>query len=95
MKAWIDWIGSTCGVGEISGYHNPSDHYSPDNLTPENIKDSGGGIGYNIAGFLNSNNCKAVYEEIKRDYDIVFQSPVKRNKNSGNDFFFIVFKLKD
>lgn len=54
-----------------------------------------GGIGYSVAGFVNNRACKTAYEEIKEHYEIVFQSPVKRNRNSGNQFFFIVFKRKE
>lgn len=93
MKAWIDSLGGACGVGMLSGFDDPPSWCV--NIDVRDVKRTGGGIGYTIAGFIDNLKCKETYEEIQRDYDIVFQSPVKRNKNRGNDFFFIVFKIKD
>ena len=47
--------------------------------------------GLNVISF-NKNQLEAY--DIKERYDIVFQSPVKRNKNSDNMFFFIVYTNK-
>lgn len=75
----------TCGVGVWYGYNRPADWHAE-------VRNFWGGIDYNIAGFVNTINCKRVYNEIKDKHTIVFQSPVKRNRNSGNQFFFVVFK---
>lgn len=53
---------------------------------------SRGGTEYSIAGFVNTQTCKKAYEILKGRFNIVFQSPVRRNLNSGRDFFFCVYK---
>jgi hypothetical protein len=94
MRPWLEFDGvyGACGVGVIfnfgahkdslySTFGTPTDHY--------------GGIGYNIAGFVNTKICKKVYEDIQQHAEIVFQSPVKTNANTGRHFFFIVYKRKE
>lgn len=49
------------------------------------------GIGHVVAGFIDNEVCKIVYNYIASKCKVVYQSPVKVNKNSGNEFFFIVF----
>lgn len=88
MRAYVSTATATCGVGVVYGMGAT---YATD-LTKYKIEDFGGGIGYNIAGFVNTKVCRKTYNWIKDNYDIVFQSPVKRNRNSGHLFFFIVFK---
>jgi hypothetical protein len=34
------------------------------------------------------------YEELKNKYKVVFQTPVRKNTNSDNDFIFCVFDTK-
>lgn len=91
IKAYSNTLISTCGLGLVHSY---SSEYAPI-LTKSEIRTFGGGIGYNVAGFVKSKECKQVYNWISENYDIVFQSPVKRNRRSGRQFFFIVFKDKE
>lgn len=53
-----------------------------------------GGIGYGVAGFINTPICKQAYKELCERFHLEYQSPVKRNVNSGNAFFFCVFRNK-
>lgn len=78
-------VPGTCGVGVWYGYNQPM-HWHAE------IRNFWGGINYNIAGFVDTTQCKKVYNEIKNNHTIVFQSPIKRNRNSGRRFFFVVFK---
>lgn len=90
-QANVSVLPATCGVGCVYSH----DSYYADELTVQQIKQRGGGIGYNVAGFVNGPRCKGVYNFIKDNFDIVFQSPVKKNRRSGRKFFFIVFKEKE
>jgi hypothetical protein len=52
------------------------------------------GVGFTILGFNASWICHRTYEQYSRVYNIVYQSPVRRNTRSGNDFFFAVFDTR-
>lgn len=84
MRANFSTIAQNCGVGFWFNLNHPSLSWNTINAF--------GGIGYNVVGFVNNDACKSAYKEIKEKHTIVFQSPVKRNQNSGNEFFFIVVK---
>lgn len=84
MRATFSHIGGTCGVGVWSNLNQ--------SWASSNPMRQWGGIGYNVVGFVDTPNCRSAYNEIKEKHTIVFQSPVKRNQNSGNKFFFIVVK---
>lgn len=81
----------TCGVSLVHGFYEAYDDWD-DRVASDDIF---GGIGHALAGFVDTPMCRNTYEEIKQAHTIVFQSPVKVNQNSGNRFFFIVFKRKD
>ena len=54
----------------------------------------GGGTGVSIAAFVNEDRCKRVYDWIVKNCEILYQSPVMLNRNSGNRNFLVVFKRK-
>lgn len=74
---------NTCGVSVWHDFYNPN--------WIQNNCSRFGGINFAIAGFIDKESSKRVYDEISRKHTIVYQSPVKINKNSGNEFFFVVF----
>jgi len=53
-----------------------------------------GGTGICVAAFVNEARCKRVYDWIVENCEILYQSPVVRNQNSGNNNFLVVFKRK-
>lgn len=85
-------VASTCGLGlfyNFTGSNNGNyTHLIRDTNFP-------GGIGYAVAGFIDTQACQRAYLDLAEKYEIVFQSPVKRNSNSGHDFFFCVYKKGD
>lgn len=51
-----------------------------------------GGTGFFVAMFVvGDETCDKAYEVLKAKYEIVYQSPVRKNVNSNNDVFFCVF----
>ena len=54
----------------------------------------GGGTGVSIAAFVDESRCKRVYDWIVENCEILYQSPVMWNCNSGRDNFLVVFKRK-
>jgi len=53
-----------------------------------------GGTGTVVASFVNEPRCKVVYDWIVENCTILYQSPVERNSNTGNQNFLVVFKAK-
>ena len=51
----------------------------------------GGAAGYSFAAFIPTAACRRAYEEFSERFPIVFQSEVRLNTNSGNQFFFCVY----
>lgn len=78
----------TCGVEVIFDFHE-EDGYGR-HIEDLNI----GGIGYAVAGFIDRAYCKQAYEELTQRFHLEYQSPVKMNHNSGNPFFFCIFRNK-
>lgn len=53
--------------------------------------DNPGGAGWVLTSFINLPICKKAYSLLKKKYRITFQSPVRINNNSDNDFFFVIW----
>jgi hypothetical protein len=93
-------LSGTCGIGLLyafSEYYSYKKSCMPSWYTPQ-PKTSGldyntfsGGSGWNIAGFINTHVCKEAYEILRKKYKIVFQAPRRKNRNSDNSFFFVVY----
>lgn len=81
-------VAGNCGLGVWKDYQYSTTYgfgFNPSN---------GGGTGFNLASFRNRPRERAVYEYIKKTYPIVFQSPVRKNRRTGNQWFFIIFDTK-
>lgn len=93
-----DTLDGTCGVGVACGFEFVNEEYSSwddPNLTIGE-DDPSGGAGWFVAGFIDDEECRVAYQGFRKHYKLVFQSPVRVNENSKNQFFFCVFdKLKD
>jgi len=57
----------------------------------DNVSKNSGGCGWLSAAFIDTGECKAVYQKLRNWYPIVYQSPIRFNTNSGNNFFFCIF----
>lgn len=90
MKYNVSTVEGACGVGVILGFKDQSDLYEKDFDTLKHGLISDGGTGFTIVAFINTNSCKEFYEYIHQNYPIVYQSPLRVNKNSQHHFFFIV-----
>jgi len=53
-----------------------------------------GGANLACAAFIPSETCRLAYEELAKKFNIVYQSSVRTNRNSGNKFFFVVYDGK-
>ena len=92
LRAYTDTLSGTCGVGLVFDYenHNALDAYTKRWTKPFEKSHLEGGAGWSIAGFVNDSPSIGAYEFFKKNVQIVFQAPVRVNKNSSNEFFFIV-----
>lgn len=77
-----------CGLGYISNYRDYTDQWT---ITVKPKAVTAGGTGLFIGCFVNSINCKKVYEEACANHRLVFQTPMRRNNNSGRGFFTAMF----
>lgn len=94
MRGIVNSINCGCGVNNFHSYDEIPfyDEYKPTEVTLSQ------GAGWTFMAFIPTALCKQMYDKYTSLYSIVYQSPVRRNKNSGRDFFFIILdtsKLKD
>ena len=99
-------ITGSCGIGNIYDYtfkkYGAVDRKSLDTINQDSSYydpfDRHGGAGWQLASFAkdyydkdNTQVSKEAYEILCKTRRLIFQSPVRKNKNSGNMFFFCVF----
>ena len=78
------WLAGTCALSVFYGFQ-----YAGGKL---NVPQSG--TDFFVAGFIDSHHCRTAYQELCSKYKRVYQSPIRRNSNSGRHFFFAVFDKK-
>lgn len=82
-----------CGIGILYHYQREKTRWS-DQVNLKDVEFDGsfaGGCGWQIATFIDTKECKETYKIIKARFPIVYQSPIRHNVNSDNNFFFVVF----
>ena len=85
---------STFGVGIFYDFMEECDYgWNVRRIIKEHAPPRGG-CGWNIAGFIKTDESKEVYEDLQKKYKMVTQSPVRRNNNSGNSFFYVMYDCK-
>lgn len=77
-----------CGVGSFRGFNGGEGGAPIDSLN------HCGGAAFVSTGFINNNQCLEAYGILCKRFDVIYQSPIRHNKNSGNMFFFTVFSEK-
>lgn len=87
MKVSIGGISYGCGLKYVGGFY--TGHMKFTNKAVCNY-----GTGFFVAGFIDNEICKKAYDYFCKTTKLVYQSPVRLNKNSGNQFFFCIFDAK-
>lgn len=92
MKFDMDSLTSTCGVGVLYSFTDSPKGFG---YTLEELEERGGdaGCGWYVVGFIDTPTCHTMYQECCEKLELVYQSPVRRNINSNNDFFFCIFDV--
>lgn len=81
-------VAGNCGVGYISALEfGTADSW----LATPLGQVRGGGCRWLLSGFINEPECEEAYSQLCKKHQLVFQSPVRRNSNSGRMFFFCIF----
>ena len=76
----------TCGVSLFYSFNEDWDTANIPNIIP------GGGIGIVCAGFRHKHEVDdQVFEEMCKHGKLLFKTRVRKNRNSGNKFYFAVF----
>jgi hypothetical protein len=96
-------VDGQCGIGGLKKFTETTPPYSVEHYESYGYShlDSGkplkhcGGIGMFGSGFVNSPSCKKVYEVLNQRFKLVFITPVRQNKNSGNQFFYAMWDDKE
>jgi len=91
-------VDGACGVGSVfeftyqGTYNNWGREYHKTSIT----KGTKGGCGYLCAGFIEGYElCDDAFAQLSEKYNVVYISDVRKNVNSGNDFYFAVFDCAD
>lgn len=89
-----------CGVGNAYGFStlnctqygkNTAEQYKKYS-TKEWVKNyNTGGCGFLSAAFIDTTECKKMFQFLRDNFPILYQSPIRFNVNSGNNFFFCIF----
>lgn len=85
----------SCGleiVGDFTGAPRRWDWESRDRPQVQTIR--GTGTGLVLAAFVDTPVCRKAYEKITEKWPVLYQSPRRRNRNSGRDFFFIIYDTR-
>lgn len=93
-------VGGQCGIGtyrslyKLSQCHKSASYYNQPNgdigYPIEELKHKGG-AGFVGTGFIAQENSRLSYEWLCKNKRLIFQTPVRNNKNSNNLFFYAMF----
>ncbi len=92
MKCYKSAMNGGCGVTVFDDF-GTYDPWREKKIIEDDIPSEDSGAGWGIAAFVDTQPCREAYEAICSKYPIIFQSPVRENQNTNNNFFFVVFDL--
>lgn len=81
-------VPGACGVKVLWGFAGVTSY------SGQPLRNISSGAGWVCAGFINTQRCRRVYEEMCSRYTLVYQTPVRVNSNSLNEFFFAVWDVR-
>ena len=90
-----------CGMGYVSGYrYAPEIHPDVIARSPwmhqrfQRVDRTPGGCGWISGAFINTPECREVFETLNKKHRLEYMTPVRRNRNSGRKFFFAIWDTK-
>ena len=85
MRAASETIPGACGVANLFQYRS----YFEDEISTIMPQ---GGAGWVFASFVvGCKDSDEAYADMYARWPVVYKSPVRKNKNSGNEFYFVIF----
>lgn len=87
MNAGKEQLTGTCGVNLFHHFGSYTGNYT---LTTLPL----GAANLACASFINSPECRRAYDALRWRFNVVYQSSVRINENSGRPFFFVVYDGK-
>lgn len=87
MNFDVDTLPGSCGVGVLYSFSNNFGYSCEDLLNGEGRA----GCGWYVVAFVDTEACHKMYQECCEKLKLVFQSEVRLNMNSNNEFFFCIF----
>ena len=86
-------VSLTCGLGVVGDF-SFSKSESWEWNKREVLQAPEKGTGFFVAGFIDTNVCEKAYKQLCEKYTLIYQSPVRTNRNTYNQFFFCIFDRK-
>jgi len=87
MRCQWERLPGTCGVNLYHYFGRPYAEIAVSSVPL-------GGADLACASFVNTPDCKQAYDALKVRFNVVYQSSVRINRNSGRPFFFVVYDGK-
>jgi len=84
----------SCGVGIIHSFRklDHAEYFSTYGNSLDDLHNTNmGGCGFLLAAFIDTDECKEMYLKLKGQFPILYQSDIRFNLNSHNNFFFCIF----
>lgn len=85
-----DVVAGGCGIGVLYDFtdYNHWNHKNPEEIIPE------GGAGWVIVSFVvYDSKSNEVREKLDKRWDILYESEVRTNRNSGNKCYFVIYDV--
>ena len=84
-------VAGACGVGVVSEFTHEGPHNNW-SYRKEITVGTVGGCGYLCAGFIKGDKiCDDAFALLSGKYNVVYVSELRKNVNSKNEFYFVVF----
>lgn len=81
-----------CGVRDIGEFSRKSREGWTYGYKIDDLSESG--AGFYTATFIDTAECAQAYKELCEKFDLLYQSPVRKNTSSGRLLFFCFFSNK-
>lgn len=97
-----DWVSFSCGLGVVGNFSDDEEwasgnlyHFNKDSVE-EDRKEEGVyttfGTGIFLAAFIkDSRDCEEAYKHLTSKFTLLYESPVRENIRTGNQFYFCIF----
>lgn len=90
---YSDLVEGTCGLTVLFNFES----YDDGDLWMDKVSklEYNEGAGFAVAGFIDTEECRDAYAALSLRFKIVYQSPVRMNTNSNNEFFFCIYDTSE